>query len=192
MSTRLVINALHHERRVGLVEKGSLAELFIERPSGRGLVGNIYKGKVVRVLAGMDAAFVDVALDKAGFLYVADVAKPTSSADLGLVTENVSDGDDVDQPLARVDSFYPSQQPSGITDLLHNGQEILVQVAKAPIGTKGARLTTHITLPGRLLVFLPTVDHIGISRRIESESERRRLKDLVEKLRPPDTGFIIR
>jgi len=192
MSTRLVINTLHHERRVGLVEKGSLAELFIERPSGRGLVGNIYKGKVVRVLAGMDAAFVDVALDKAGFLYVSDVAKPTSSADLGMVTENVSDDADVEQPFPRADSFYPSQRPSGITDLLHNSQEILVQVAKAPIGTKGARLTTHITLPGRLLVFLPTVDHIGISRRIESDSERRRLKDLVEKLRPPDTGFIIR
>jgi len=192
MSTTLVINTAHGERRVALIEKGSLSELYIERPAGRGLVGNIYKGKVVRVLPGMDAAFVDVALDKAGFLYVSDVAKPESASELGLAIQDGSEEEGVEGALTA--GGFPAEvaQPRRISDLLHNSQEILVQVAKAPIGTKGARLTTHITLPGRLLVFLPTVDHIGISRRIESESERRRLKDMVENLRPRDTGFIIR
>ncbi|HUU00845.1 MAG TPA: Rne/Rng family ribonuclease [Myxococcota bacterium] len=196
MSIRLIINATQRERRVALVEKDSLAELYIERPSGKGLVGNIYNGKVVRVLAGMDASFVEVGLDKAGFLYVSDVAKPPSSSELGLVAED--DPDEENEPGRRLEAPLQtvtpssSDQPPRISDLLHSGQEILVQVAKAPIGTKGARLTTHITLPGRLLVFLPTVDHIGISRRIESESERRRLRDMVSDMRPAGTGLIIR
>jgi ribonuclease G len=195
MSTTLVINAIHQERRVALVEKGSLAELYIERPRGRGLVGNIYKGKVVRVLPGMDAAFVDISLDKAGFLYISDVAKPASPSELGLVAEDGAEEDGVEGTLSEgnpASAALVELPARRISDLLHNGQEIQVQVAKAPIGTKGARLTTHITLPGRLLVFLPTVDHIGISRRIESDSERRRLRDLVERLRPKETGFIIR
>ncbi len=195
MSTLLAVNALHHERRVALVEKGTLAELYIERPSGRGLVGNIYLGRVVRVLPGMDAAFVDIGLDKAGFLYVSDVLQPASTADLGLVVEK--EADEGDEPTAETAVDEAGEGPSvpppaRISDLLHNGQVIVVQVAKAPIGTKGARLTTHITLPGRLLVFLPTVDHVGISRRIVHEGERRRLKELVERLRPPSTGFIVR
>ncbi len=191
MSNILAINAVHRERRVALVEKGSLAELYIERPSGRGLVGNIYKGRVVRVLPGMDAAFVDVGLDKAGFLYVSDVLQPVSTSDLGLVAEEGGESDAVADEPARADR-QAGHQAQRITELLHHNQEILVQVAKAPIGTKGARLTTHITLPGRLLVFLPTVDHIGVSRRIENDSERRRLRELVEGLRPADSGFIIR
>jgi ribonuclease G len=196
VSNILAINALHHERRVALVEKDTLAELYIERPSGRGLVGNIYLGRVVRVLPGMDAAFVDVGLDKAGFLYVSDVLKPASAADLGLVADKEADEEDEGAqppPAAPEEGEGPSvPPPARISDLLHNGQEVLVQVAKAPIGTKGARLTTHITLPGRLLVFLPTVDHVGISRRISHEGERRRLRELVEGLRPPGSGFIIR
>ncbi len=193
MDKRLVINAVHRERRVALVEKDSLAELFIERPSGQGLVGNIYQGKVVRVLAGMDAAFVDIGLDKAGFLYVSDVAQPPADEDLGLmVSDEEPDEDPGSKPPPLPDTQFRGPQEPRITDLLRNGQQIQVQVAKSPIGTKGARLTTHITLPGRLLVFLPTVEHIGISRRIESDSERRRLRELVLKLRPPGTGFIIR
>jgi ribonuclease G len=192
MSTTMVVNVAHGERRVALIDKASLSELYIERPAGRGLVGNIYKGKVVRVLPGMDAAFVDVALEKAGFLYISDVAKPISASELGLAIREGSDEEGVERELPSSGAYPGEAQTTRISDLLHNGQEILVQVAKAPIGTKGARLTTHITLPGRLLVFLPTVDHIGISRRIESESERRRLKDMVENLRPKDTGFIIR
>lgn len=191
MSTLLIINATQRERRVALVEKDSLAELYIERPSGKGLVGNIYNGRVVRVLAGMDASFVDVGLDKAGFLYVSDVVKPPSDSELGLVADDDSEEVNIEAPPPAVVSGQ-SGQPPRISDLLHSGQEILVQVAKAPIGTKGARLTTHITLPGRLLVFLPTVDHIGISRRIESDSERHRLRDIVADMRPAGTGFIIR
>jgi ribonuclease G len=191
MNNILAISAIHRERRVGLVEKNTLAELYIERPSGRGLVGNIYQGKVVRVLPGMDAAFVDVGLDKAGFLYVSDVLKPRSASELGPVANEGSD----DEVTGEIDETMRPAQPTPtprITDLLQPGQEILVQVAKAPMGTKGARLTTHIALPGRLLVFLPTVDHVGVSRRIEHEGERRRLKDMIEGLRPDNTGFIIR
>jgi ribonuclease G len=191
VSNILAINAVHRERRVALVEKDTLAELYIERPSGRGLVGNIYKGRVVRVLPGMDAAFVDVGLDKAGFLYVSDVLQPVSTSALGLVAEEGGESDAVDDEPAGTDR-RAAHQAQRIAELLHHNQEILVQVAKAPIGTKGARLTTHITLPGRLLVFLPTVDHIGVSRRIENDSERRRLRELVESLRPADSGFIIR
>ncbi|MBN2496282.1 MAG: Rne/Rng family ribonuclease [Deltaproteobacteria bacterium] len=199
MSTILAFNTLHNEHRVAVLEQGSLAELYIERPSGRGLVGNIYKGRVVRVLPGMDAAFVDVGLDKAGFLYVSDVIQPASAIDLDLVTQEAQEeaGEPLPAEPETDESIACSTEASvppapRISDLLHNNQEILVQVSKAPMGTKGARLTTHITLPGRLLVFLPTVDHVGISRRIESESERRRLKEIVERLRPTRTGFIIR
>ncbi len=190
MNNILAINAIHRERRVALVEKGTLAELYIERPSGRGLVGNIYQGKVVRVLPGMDAAFVDIGLDKAGFLYVSDVYEPASTSQLDLVTDE--GGEEDDSPTAEEQLLSHPPIVPRITELLQHGQEILVQVSKAPIGTKGARLTTHIALPGRLLVFLPTVDHIGVSRRIENEGERRRLKEIIEDLRPDETGFIIR
>ncbi|MBW2700281.1 MAG: Rne/Rng family ribonuclease [Deltaproteobacteria bacterium] len=194
MSNLLAINSIHHERRVALVEKGALAELFIERRSGRGLVGNIYKGKVVRVLPGMDAAFVEVGLDKAGFLYVSDVMQPVSTSELDLVATEASEdeAEERGESLVEESPLMVQAQPARIGDLLHSGQELLVQVAKAPMGTKGARLTTHITLPGRLLVYLPTVDHVGISRRIGSEDERLRLRELVESMRPGQTGFIIR
>jgi ribonuclease G len=188
MSKTLVINAVLHERRVALIENGTLVELFIEHPGERGLVGGIYKGKVVRVLPGMDAAFVDLGLEKAGFLYVSDVA-PADSADPFGLTED----DNVDlETEAEAEAPSPGEARWRITELLHPGQELLVQIAKDPINTKGARLTTHITLPGRQLVFLPTVDHIGVSRRIGNELERNRLKEIVERLRPPGTGFIIR
>jgi ribonuclease G len=189
MSKTLVINAVHNERRVALIEQGSLVELFIEHPGERGLVGGIYKGKVVRVLPGMDAAFVDLGLEKAGFLYVSDAAPPDIADPLELTEDN--DGIDPEVEVA-TEAPVPSEAQWRITDLLHPGQELLVQIAKDPISTKGARLTTHITLPGRLLVFLPTVDNIGVSRRIADEVERNRLKEMVERLRPPGTGFIIR
>jgi len=192
MNNALIINAIHHERRVALVEQGSLAELYIERPRGQGLVGNIYKGKVVRVLPGMDAAFVDITLDKAGFLYISDVMQPSFPAELGLMVDEATDEEEVQKAQQGFQLYPPESTPSRIAELLRNGQEIMVQIAKAPMGTKGARLTTHISLPGRLLVFLPTVEHVGVSRRIESDGERRRLKEIVEGLRKPGTGFIIR
>ena len=184
MNNLLVMNVAQGERRVALVEKGVLSGLFVERPSDGSVVGNIYLGKVSRVLAGMDAAFVDIGLDKAGFLYVSDVVRPLDYSQLGLPGEYGADDD--------LEEDRPAQPRADITKLLANGETIMVQVSKAPLGTKGARLTTHITLPGRLLVYLPTVEHIGVSRRIELESERRRLREIVERLKPESGGFIIR
>ncbi len=326
MSSVLVINAAGRETRVALVEQGHIAEFYLERKKDKGIVGNIYKGRVTRVLPGMQAAFVDIGLDKAAFLYVGDVlfdpdvtrhefeltegehddevpdvpeesteetetvaptpvdplvvadstpvngtaaleAAPTDSTPtpapavepatsgaevvaaavaaaevptgaevlaaavsdaspaangaevLAVAVETqgapVAEADKVEAPRTnaprdvrfkekenkeqrhrerdrdRQRKAEPKKQQR-IEDLLKVGQEVLVQVSKDPIGTKGARITSHISIPGRHLVFMPTVDHVGISRRIGNEKERRRLRDTVERLRPPGTGFIVR
>lgn len=182
MDKELVISTTSHETRVALLEGGHIAELYIERDRERGIVGNIYKGKVVRVLPGMQAAFVDIGLEKAAFLYVADVHDEMEHVERSI------DGDD--SPNAQEEPEAPQLPP--IEDLLNEGQELLVQISKEPIGTKGARITSHISLPGRHLVYMPTVDHIGISRRIESEEERERLRAIVDSMRAPETGFIVR
>ena len=327
MSSILVINAAGRETRVALVENGQIAEFYLERKKDKGIVGNIYKGRITRVLPGMQAAFVDIGLDKAAFLYVTDVfydpdlsraqfeltegehdeapdapelpehpeeplgqapipleaavppeipiespppeasaespvdvnndaAEPaaaplvsvadaagnaspalgaapeltlvaTASAETGQAgelaptesapaTEEVPPAnaaalpepsvrgerrarerqryarDDRDRGRSRQDDRFKSRKPARIEELLKVGQEVLVQVSKDPIGTKGARLTCHISIPGRHLVFMPTVDHVGISRRISNEKERRRLREIVDRLRPPGTGFIVR
>ncbi len=182
MNKELVINTTSHETRVALLEGGHIAELYIERERERGIVGNIYKGKVIRVLPGMQAAFVDIGLEKAAFLYVADVFDEMEQVELHIEgDEGVTDAAE-DQP-----SVLPP-----IEDLLREGQELLVQVSKEPIGTKGARITSHISLPGRHLVYMPTVDHVGISRRIVDETERERLRQVLEEMREPGTGFIVR
>ncbi|PLY03895.1 MAG: Rne/Rng family ribonuclease [Desulfuromonas sp.] len=181
MTKELVISTTSHETRVALLEGGHIAELYIERERERGIVGNIYKGRVIRVLPGMQAAFVDIGLEKAAFLYVADVLD-----EMEQVVRTI-EGDE--QSAAGDETMF---QLPPIEDLLHEGQELLVQVSKEPIGTKGARITSHISLPGRHLVYMPTVDHIGISRRIESEEERDRLRNIVESMRPAETGFIVR
>ena len=189
MAAELIINVTEGEVRVALLENGTLAEIFYERDHGLGIVGNIYNGRVVKVLPGMDAAFVDIGLDKAAFLYVADVRSeedqdPFMPADevAGVDEEFVIATDELDEAL-------PAPQ---IDDLLKEGQEILVQVSREPIGTKGARVTTYNSLPGRYLVLLPTVDHIGISRKIEDEDERQRLKELVTEIKPEGMGLIVR
>ncbi len=301
MSSVLVINAAGRETRVALVEQGHIAEFYLERKKDKGIVGNIYKGRVTRVLPGMQAAFVDIGLDKAGFLYVGDVlfdpdvtrhefdltegeqdddvpdvpeetdsALEVSDADPEVVAAEVpSEGEaeliEVQAEVAQAVEATPSgaevlaaavedlkpevasaevlavavetqgapvQAPAvpsaaprdvrfkekdkdkdkerdrdrdrqkqrkaeprkqqRIEDLLKVGQEVLVQISKDPIGTKGARITSHISIPGRHLVFMPTVDHVGISRRIGNEKERRRLREIVDSLRPPGTGFIVR
>lgn len=331
MSSVLVINAAGRETRVALVEQGHIAEFYLERKKDRGIVGNIYKGRVTRVLPGMQAAFVDIGLDKAGFLYVGDVLfdpdvtrhqfdltegendedvdevpeetevvadapadatppngvemaegapapseiepapsappppmasgaevvaaavaeanPPPSGADVvaaavsEAATQPAADavpsasgaevvaaaveqqGAPIAPPVveeAKLEAqrtqaprdvrfkekenrdrnrdrgdrekrkAEPPKKQQKIEDLLKVGQEVLVQVSKDPIGTKGARITSHISIPGRHLVFMPTVDHVGISRRIGNEKERRRLRDTVERLRPPGTGFIVR
>jgi ribonuclease G len=155
MSEELLINVTPQETRVAYVENGVLQEVHIERERKRGLVGNIYKGKVVRVLPGMQAAFLEVGLDRTAFLHVSDIAQP-----------NGKNGD--------------GGEPSDIImELLREGQELLVQVVKDPMGTKGARLTTQISFPSRYLVYMPGISHIGISQRIEDETERQRLKDTI-------------
>ncbi len=328
MSSVLVINAAGRETRVALVEQGNIAEFYLERKKDRGIVGNIYKGRVTRVLPGMQAAFVDIGLDKAGFLYVGDVLfdpdvtrhqfdltegendddvdevpeetevvadatppngaasaegapapsevepapsapRPPSTSGAEVVAAAVAEanpapsgaevvaaavfestpapsadavpasggevvaaaGETQGAPIQLVEEAKleaqrtqaprdvrfkekekkdgnrgergergdrekrksePPKKQQKIEDLLKVGQEVLVQVSKDPIGTKGARITSHISIPGRHLVFMPTVDHVGISRRIGNEKERRRLRDTVDRLRPPGTGFIVR
>lgn len=183
MTKELVINATSHETRVALLEGGHIAELYIERDRQLGIVGNIYKGKVIRVLPGMQAAFVDIGLAKAAFLYVADVMDEMEQVERNIEGEEELHGQ---EESAELSSLPP------IEDLLTEGQELLVQISKEPISTKGARITSHISLPGRHLVYMPTVDHIGISRRIESEEERERLRQIVDSMRTPGTGFIVR
>ncbi|APG27798.1 ribonuclease G [Syntrophotalea acetylenivorans] len=182
MTKELVINTTSHETRVALLENGHIAELYIERIRERGIVGNIYKGKVLRVLPGMQAAFVDIGLEKAAFLYVADVLDEVQG-----VERYIDEGSALAEGGKEEAPILPP-----IQDLLQEGQEVLVQVSKEPIGTKGARITAHISLPGRHLVYMPTVDHVGISRRIENEEEKERLRQLVEEIRPEGAGFIVR
>ncbi|MHB9144102.1 MAG: Rne/Rng family ribonuclease [Symbiobacteriia bacterium] len=169
MSKEIVVNVDHEETRVGTIEAGTLVEIAIERPTGQRVAGNIYKGRVENVLPGMQAAFVNIGLERNAFLYVDD-ALPVKD-----------DEDDL-----------PDLRGRAIGDVVKEGQEIVVQVAKEPIGTKGARVTRHLTLPGRYLVFMPGVDYVGVSRRIENESERERLRKLAESVKPEGAGLIIR
>jgi len=189
MSAELIVNVTEGEVRVALLENGTLAELFYERDRGLGIVGNIYKGRVVKVLPGMDAAFVDIGLDKAAFLYVADVLSKEDVVPFLPVDENVVVDEEFVLAEDELDEALPAPH---IDDLLQEGQDILVQVSREPMGSKGARVTTYNSLPGRYLVLLPTVDHVGISRKIEDEVERQRLKDLVTAIKPEGMGLIVR
>jgi ribonuclease G len=189
MSNQLVINVTPQEARVALLEDGVLAELYIERTKGRSIVGNIYKGRVMKVLPGMQAAFVDIGLEKAAFLYVSDVYRDIEEYDLMLEDEENGGGDFEFE--THVVPHYLGH-PSQIEDLLCEGEEILVQVSKEPIGTKGTRITSHFTLPSRYLVLMPTVDHVGVSRRIKDQNERRRLLEIVQEIKPQGLGFIVR
>lgn len=170
MSEEILINVTPRETRVAVVENGMLQELFLERDRRRGLVGNIYKGRVCRVLPGMEAAFVDIGLERAAFLHVSDV-----------------------QGAFRNDADSPERRSLQINELLHTGQELVVQVVKDAIGTKGARLTTHISIPSRYLVLLSNSDAMGISVKIDDETERQRLKEVVNTFRTEfDGGYIVR
>jgi ribonuclease G len=175
VSEELLINVTPRETRVAVVENGMLQELHIERGSQRGVVGNIYKGKVQRVMPGMQAAFVDIGLDRAAFLHASDIWR---SAPLGTVEAE--------------ETAVPSQVP--VTELLREGAEIVVQVVKDPIGSKGARLTTQISIPSRYLVLLPHTRVTGVSARIEDETERARLKGVMQALTAegPRYGYIVR
>ena len=196
MPSEIICNVTGRETRVAFMESGHLVELHVDRGDNRGFVGNVYLGRVVRVLPGMQAAFVDIGLDRAAFLYVGDIYPQLLHLHEGNTEETEVPDEPEEGEVAVRDEGTPRSTPRAglpaIQDLLKEGQEIVVQVAKDPIGTKGARLTTHIALPGRYLVFMPTVDHVGISRRIEKEKERRRLRDVVEKHRNPGAGYIVR
>ena len=173
MNKDLIVSSTPQETKVALLEDGAVAEFFIEREAHRGVVGNIYKGRVTRVLPGMQSAFVDLGLERDAFLYVADVFE------------------DLDENL-----LSPEEQVrnSPIEERLQEGQEVLAQVVKEPLGTKGARITTHVSLPGRYLVFMPTVEHVGVSRKIVDDEERRRLKSMLKEIRQErgGGGFIAR
>lgn len=171
MSAELLLNITPSETRVAMIEGGILQEIHVEREAKRGMVGNIYKGKVSRVLPGMQAAFIDIGLDKAAFLHASDIVPHTEC-----VAENEKQ----------------QFQVRDISELVRQGQDIIVQVVKDPLGTKGARLTTDITLPSRYLVYMPDASHVGVSQRIESEHERERLKKLVASHCDEYGGFIIR
>lgn len=263
MTKEMIISSTVHETRVAILEDDQVVEVFIEREQSRGVVGNVYKGRVSKVLPGMQSAFVDLGLERDAFLYVTDVINPTEEllddddedtvtpavmvddtaalerpviADVPVEPVEPTDGSEpvdvaasgeADEPAvdngpdfnggtdrdagATVESDDDAAARSGgrsdrrsrertapaarIEDLLKEGQEVVVQVVKEPLGTKGARITSHISLPGRFLVYMPTVDHIGISRKIEAREERRRLRSIVQKFREESGlpgGVIIR
>lgn len=175
MSEEILINVTPRETRVAHVENGMLQEVFIERAKRRGLVGNVYKGKIQRVMPGMQAAFVDIGLERTAFLHASDILRGSLEAELG------DAGQSLPAPVASIDT------------LVREGQEVIVQVVKDPIGSKGARLSTHLSIPSRYLVLLPNVKMIGVSARIEDEVERTRLKTLMQELSKGSVhGFILR
>ena len=192
MSSEIFINSNQREIRVALMENSLLVELFIEHNAHKGIVGNIYKGKVTKILPGMQVAFVDIGLEKAGFLYVGDIDAIDM---LGLEEDALV----TPPPLAEEDKDLHFEGKTGrphhdvkIQDILQEGQEILVQIAKNPLGTKGARITNYITLPGRHVVYMPTINHISVSRRIEDENEKERLKQLISEIGNEGAGYIVR
>ena len=233
MNKEMIISSSDHDTRVAILEDDQVVEIFIERERSRGVVGNIYKGRVSKVLPGMQSSFIDIGLERDAFLYVSEVVNTVEEFDRLESGEDEDEDDDdgaVDsspalavagaseavesEALPAADAPGPTAQNGGgrserrgrgparereerdrdkpepkIEDLLKEGQEILVQVVKEPLGTKGARLTSHVTMPGRFLVFMPTVDHVGVSRKIESREERSRLRGIVKSFREQH-GFI--
>ena len=174
MYKKIVADINPFEARIALLENDQLVEIHVERRGRERLVGNIYKGRVANVLPGMQAAFVDIGQERNAFLYAGDILADTSDFEFEQKAE------------------YPNLRPTSIEEMVQEGQEIMVQVLKQPGGTKGARITTHVTLPGRMLVLMPTVNHVGVSRRIENEGERHRLKEIMERIKPEDMGIIVR
>lgn len=182
MEGEILINVTREETRVALLEGGQVLEVYVERKHDASLVGNIYKGRVLKILPGMQSAFVDIGLEKAAFLYITDIR--VEIEEYAPLVEERDDALELVSKRGRTDLT--------IEDVIQEGQEILVQVSKDPIGSKGARLTSYVTLPGRYLVLMPNVEHIGISRRILDEAERIRLKSIVGDMKPKGYGLIIR
>jgi ribonuclease G len=192
MTKEMIVTSNAHQTMVAILEDDQVVEVSIERERQRGAVANIYKGRVSKVLPGMQSAFVDIGLERDGFLYVSDVIDTLEAF------ERMEAGDDDDEGKDGGDGGDGGKKGDRgempkIESLLKEGQEILVQVVKEPLGTKGARLTSHVTMAGRFLVFMPTVDHIGVSRKIESREERSRLRGIVRQFREAEgfTGGVI-
>jgi ribonuclease G len=230
MNKEMIISSGDHDTRVAILEDDQVVEVFIERARSRGVVGNIYKGRVSKVLPGMQSSFVDVGLERDAFLYVTEVINTVEAFDRLEAGDDEDEGEPVPEPVGvaaaiEAEDLAPaeassiavpaapaaaateeradrrarprerdrerdSERPDAkIEDLLKEGQEVLVQVVKEPLGTKGARLTSHVTMPGRFLVFMPTVDHVGVSRKIDSREERARLRGIVKSFRESN-GFV--
>jgi ribonuclease G len=191
MASEIIMNVTKRETRLALIEDGQVAEIHLERKGEKGIVGNIYKGRVIKVLPGMQAAFVDIGLPRAAFLYVGDIHHHVQDL-TRIVNEEEDEQDEPDENSLSDNMTEQIQELTPIEDLLEEEQTILVQIAKEPLGSKGARITSHISIPGRHLVLMPTVDHVGVSRRIENELERNRLKDIIHMIKPPCCGVIVR
>jgi len=176
MASELIINVTFNEIRMAFLESGTLVEFFVERKNEKSIVGNIYKGKVIRIVPGMDAAFVDIGLEKAAFLYVGDIMIDKS------MYEEYEDSD----------IGLPVEVTERIEVVLEEGQELIVQVTREPIGQKGTKVTSKITLPGSLLVLMPSTQHIGVSRRIDQEEEKKRLAGILKEICPKGFGLIAR
>lgn len=184
MGVEIAINMTPQETRVAVLENKVVMELYVDRAKKKDFVGNVYKGKVVKVLPGMQAAFVDIGLERAAFMHVSDLSVGTEPGDI--LVESDEDEKGPEFPRPRRQTVLPIQE------LLEENQELVVQISKGPIGTKGPRVTSYCSLPGRFLVLMPNVDHVGISRRIAEEDERGRLKDIMKRIREPGYGYIVR
>ncbi len=185
MPKKILIESNPIQTRVAIIDNNILEEFHYESKKDRRVVGNVYKGKVVRVLPGMQAAFVEIGLERTAFLYVTDVVE-----DLESLEEISGEEPEEDEDFRKYSRGRRSSDQ--IQDLLKEGQEVIVQISKEPLGTKGARLTSHISIPGRYLVFMPTLNLTGVSKKIENDRERRRLKRFLDSIRPPRGGVIAR
>src|SRR5919106_1578614 len=185
MGREIAISVTREETRVAVLDSNAVTELYVDRAKKKDFVGNIYKGKVVKVLPGMQAAFIDIGMEKAAFMHVSDLSMDSEPGDTLMDSED-EDDKGPEMPRPRRQSHRPIEQ------LLREGQELTVQISKGPIGTKGPRVTSYVSLPGRYLVFMPNVEHVGVSRRIPKDEERARLKEIMKRLRKPGYGYIVR
>ncbi|MDQ2668211.1 MAG: ribonuclease E/G, partial [Gemmatimonadota bacterium] len=182
MKREILINSTARETRVAILEDDELVELLVDRPDARRMVGDIYLGKVDAVLPGLQAAFVDIGTEKSAFLHSSDLVYP----DTGEGDDDEDDGEETFHEPARNERDIPQ-----IQDVLKRGQELLVQVSKEPISTKGPRVTAQVSMAGRFLVYMPFASRVGVSRKIGDREERKRLRALVEAMLPEDSGGVI-
>jgi ribonuclease G len=181
MASEIIVNAGANETRVAILEDKRLVELWVERASQERMVGDIYKGRVEAILPGLQAAFIDIGMEKSAFLHLSDI------------TEGLFDSEDIqDTEAAEPPRRRRRSHPTAIEDVLKNGQEVMVQISKEPMGTKGCRVTTQLSLAGRFVVLVPADEHVGVSKKIEDQEERQRLRKIAEEVNPPGFGLIVR